>query len=76
MAELEIYVGLARTLWYMDLRVAEGITGKAGEGVKGARGGRGVVGEFQTWQHLTSIHDGPYVQFRMRKEVIPELLDV
>lgn len=73
MAYKEISNTLAITIWYMDFRRPDGPLGLVGEGVPGSPDGRSVVGEFQLEDHLTSFQDGPYIQFRIRKEVEQEL---
>ncbi len=66
MAYMEISDTLARTLWYMDFRRANGPRGLVGERVAGARNGRNRVKEFQVDDHVTSSHDGPFLEFRCR----------
>ena len=66
MAYMEISDTLARTLWYMDFRRAKGPLGLIGEGVRGSCNGRNRVKEFQVKDHISSSHDGPYLEFRCR----------
>ena len=73
MAYMELSDTLARTLWYLDFRRAEGPLGLVGAGTKGARDGRDRVKEFQVQEFLTVNHEGPYLQFRARKDVFQEL---
>ena len=74
MAYMELSDTLARTVWYLDFRRAEGSMGSIGAGVQGARNGRDKVREFQMQEYLTVHHEGPFLQFRARKEVGQELL--
>ena len=67
LAYLEISDTLAMTVWHLDFRRPDGPLGRVGEGTKGLRNGRHRVKEFQLADHLTSIKDGPFVEFRKRK---------
>ena len=73
MAYMELADTLAKTLWYMDFRRAEGPWGKISAGSEWAREGRHRVKEFQLQEHLTCSHDGPFLQFRARQGVGEEL---
>ncbi len=72
MAYIELTNTLARTIWYTDFRRAEGPLGLVAGGVEGGVEGRHRVKEFQLREHLTCTHDGPFLQFRSRKEVEKE----
>lgn len=72
LAYQEMGIILARLFWLFDLRVAPGT--HIGEGGKWWPGrfwerswGRDREGEFQTRDAFTSSHDGPQVQFRLRR---------
>lgn len=69
MAYMELTDTLASTVWHLDFRRAEGALGGIGGGVAGAKNGRHREGEFQLEEYLTSHHEGPYLQFRRRKDV-------
>jgi len=56
-AYLELSVGLARTLWLYDMRLARG------EAV-----GRGDDGQYQMWDIFVARKDGPVVEFRRRED--------
>ena len=73
MAYMELTDTLARTIWYTDFRRAKEPLGAVAAGVKGGREGRHRVREFQLQEHLTCSHDGPFLQFRGRKEQVEEL---
>ena len=66
MAQTEIVLCLARVLWEFDMRVPDDPIGLVGGGVNGASGGRNKEGEFQLYEHVTSRHDGPYLEFAWR----------
>lgn len=67
LAYMELSDTLAMVIWLMDFRRPEGALGLIGEGTPGAKGGRHRVNEFQLEDHLTSVKDGPFVEFRRRK---------
>ena len=69
LAYMELSDTLAKLLWHLDLRKPEGPLGKVGEGRSWFRNGRHHVKEFQLVDHLTSIKDGPFVEFRRRELV-------
>jgi cytochrome P450 len=68
MAYTEISDTIARTLWSLDMKRAEGALGRLGGGVQYGWAGRNREGEFQLEDHITCCHDGPYLQFRLREE--------
>lgn len=69
MAYMEISDTLAKTIWYLDFRrPVSGHLGRVGEGTEGKGDGRGRVNEFQLMDHLTSSHDGPFLEFRCRAD--------
>lgn len=68
MAYMELSDTLARTIWHLDFRRAEGAVGAVGGGVAGKRNGRDKVREFQVQEYLTVHHEGPFLQFRPRKD--------
>lgn len=67
LAMMEISLTLARVVWQYDFRKAEGLLGRIGEGTAGARRGRHRINEFQLQDHLTSIKNGPMIEFRPRE---------
>ncbi|KAF4636423.1 hypothetical protein G7Y89_g1665 [Cudoniella acicularis] len=67
MAYMELCNTLGRAIWYMDFRRADGPLGLVGAGSSDDKNGRNRVDEFQLQDHLTSSHDGPYIQFSVRK---------
>lgn len=69
MAYMELSDALARTVWHLDFRRAVGSIGSIGAGVEGARNGRDKMKEFQLEEYLTVHHQGPFLQFRARKDV-------
>jgi cytochrome P450 len=75
MAYMELSDTLARTIWHLDFRRAEGFLGSIGAGVEGARDGRDKVMEFQMQEYLTVHHEGPFLQFRAREDVVHELFE-
>ncbi|KAK2757100.1 hypothetical protein FQN54_005069 [Arachnomyces sp. PD_36] len=83
MAYLELYLVIAKLVFYFDFERAGGEEGGVGGGGVGAGGGRngkgGVVGrerkdEFQLFDSFVSTHVGPKVVFRPRGEVWRELV--
>ncbi len=76
MAYMELSDILARTLWYLDFRRAEGPLGELGGGRADASDGKNRIKEFQLEEHLTCHHDGPLLQFRVRDETRGELFSV
>ena len=74
MAYMQVSDIIAKTIWYMDFRRPEGPLGLVGEGVKGDRNGRNRVDEFQVQDHITSSHDGPFLEFRCREGFSEEIL--
>ena len=66
LAIMEVSLTLARVLWRMDFRLADGEEGKIGEGTVGAKHGRSRVGEYQLRTHVTASSDGPVLVFRNR----------
>jgi cytochrome P450 len=67
MSYTEISITLAKALWYFDFRIPRGPLSEVGGGVEGASKGRHRPQEFQLWEHLTSQHDGPFLELRLRK---------
>lgn len=76
MAYMELSDAIARTIWYTDFRRAEGPLGQVAAGVEGGRDGRHRTLEFQLQEHLTCSHAGPFLQFKVRKGLEEELLNV
>jgi len=70
MAYTEISDAIARTIWSLDMKRAEGGLGKIGGGIEGAPEGYDREAEFQLEDHITCCHSGPYLQFRVRKDLI------
>ncbi|KAF2872247.1 cytochrome P450 [Massariosphaeria phaeospora] len=66
MAYAEITITLAKILWYFDFRIPGGPLGQIGAGGEGDRTGRHRTQEFQLREHLTSHHEGPYLEFSLR----------
>ncbi|KAI1414071.1 cytochrome P450 [Hypoxylon sp. FL1857] len=64
LAYLEITIVIAKTLWYFDFETASGSPGTVGEGWD-----RGRPGEFCTKDGFNSVHDGPFLVFRVRESV-------
>lgn len=69
LAYMEIGLAIAKTMWYADFRPAAGPLGVVGEGDPDQPDGWNRVKEFQIREHLTSQHDGPWLEFRRREEV-------
>lgn len=61
----EISIVLARLIWLFEMRLEPGAT--LGEGSNALGRGRGVKKEFQTIDNFVALHDGPMVQFKLRK---------
>ncbi|KAF7959196.1 hypothetical protein EAE96_002711 [Botrytis aclada] len=68
MAYTEISDTIARTLWALDIKPAEGSLGRIGEGMEGSGKGYDRKGEFQLKDHITCCHNGPYLQFKLREK--------
>jgi cytochrome P450 len=62
----ELTLSLARFLWSLDFKTAEGEMGRLGEGWAGMGPGRERKGEYQLKGGFTAGKDGPVVQFRRR----------
>ncbi|KAF2473640.1 cytochrome P450 [Lindgomyces ingoldianus] len=73
MAYMETSNVIAKTIWYFDFTVAGGHFGTIGEGSSDGPEGRKRMKEFQLEDHFTSTHEGPYLQFKLRKEVADQL---
>ena len=58
---------IATMMWEMDFRVAEGPSGRTGEGGPGLGYGRERKDEFQLYGNFTMTKDGPVLQFRRRE---------
>lgn len=71
LAYTEISMTLAKALWHFDFRVPSGYLGRIGAGTEGDRKGRHRPDEFQLREHLTSHHDGPFLEFSLREESVP-----
>lgn len=63
---MEITNTLAMVFWLMDFRRPEGSLGDIAGGKENAKGGRHRVHEFQAQSHITSTHEGPFIEFRPR----------
>jgi cytochrome P450 len=70
MAYMEISNVLAQTIWYFDFAAPEGKMKQIGEGRPDGPKERRRKLEFQLQDHLISSHDGPYLRFKLRQEVI------
>jgi cytochrome P450 len=73
LAYLEISLALANISYYFDFEQAPGNQGQVGGGVKGRRDGREREDEFQLYDILTALHDGPVLMFKERKAVRGDL---
>lgn len=60
---------MAMMLYLFDFRVADGQAGKLGGGVLGAEFGRHRPDEYQLFDHVTAVHEGPMLQFRKRGDI-------
>ncbi|MCJ1251900.1 hypothetical protein MMC30_009138 [Trapelia coarctata] len=67
LACMELSGTLAMLIWHLDFRRPQGQRGRLGEGTEGLRNGRHRVNEFQLVDHLTSLKDGPFVEFCWRR---------
>ncbi|OCK81164.1 cytochrome P450 [Lepidopterella palustris CBS 459.81] len=67
LAYMEISDTIAMVVWNLDFKKPDGPLGRVGEGTEGVKNGRHRVREFQLIDHLTSVKDGPYIEFRPRK---------
>lgn len=65
-ALMELELTLARVLYLADFRIAEGATGRLGGGPQAAKYGAERADEFQLRARLTSIPQGPILQFERR----------
>lgn len=66
LAYQEMFLVIAYILWQFDMRLQPGST--LGEGRKELGPGRHRKNEFQTLDRFISMHDGPMVEFRRRKD--------
>ncbi|KAF2795044.1 cytochrome P450 [Melanomma pulvis-pyrius CBS 109.77] len=73
MAYMEISNVLARTMWHFDFATSEGSLKHVGAGAPNGPKGRHRTLEFQLQDHLVSTHAGPYLRFKLRKEVANKL---
>lgn len=68
MAWLEMRLVVAKTLWYFDFERALGEEGRLGGGGLGGSGwgkyGRDRVDEFQLYDGVVVVHDGPCLAFK------------
>jgi cytochrome P450 len=73
MAYLEASMVVAKTLWYFDVETAPGQLGDVGvRKMKLPKSGKEVV-DFATFDIFVTNHDGPYLVFKPREEVVHEL---
>lgn len=70
LALAELALAMAVFLWTLDFQVADGPEGQIGQGQAGAPHGRHRVQEFQLHDHITSAKNGPFVQFRLRPDLV------
>jgi len=70
MAYLESSLVIAKTLWYFEFETAPGQLGEIGGGKLGAKDGRDRPGEYQLFDIFTSRHDGPYLVFHPRNNIL------
>ncbi|KAI0021052.1 cytochrome P450 [Xylariomycetidae sp. FL0641] len=73
MAYLELSLTIARTMWYFDFNKAPGEAGKLGEGTPGRTDGRGRRDEFQLYDGVLVIHEGPNLLFKPRGDLCKDL---
>ena len=67
---MEMEIVLGRLIWGLEMRLAPGMKHIGGGGGKpGLTGGSGREreGEFQTWDAIVSLSEGPWVEFRRRR---------
>ena len=73
LAYAELSLTIAKLLWSFDLRRPSGSEhvhlDQVGAGKEGVVGPRGHVQEFQIEEQLTSAHDGPWLEWRLREGV-------
>ena len=67
MALLELSLTIAKLLWSLDFRRAEGASGELGEGKPEATNGRHRPKEYQLTTHIASSGTGPRLEFRPRR---------
>ena len=63
----ELSIAVARIVWSLDFRMADGEMAKLGEGNPGMGKGRHREDEFQIRGNVTAGKDGPGIQFRPRQ---------
>ena len=68
MAYMELLNTLARTVWKLDLRRSTSIPESPAAGKPGDVEGREKAKEFQLYEHITCNHDGPFLEFRPRRD--------
>ncbi|KJZ75114.1 hypothetical protein HIM_05600 [Hirsutella minnesotensis 3608] len=66
-ANIEIGLTVARTLWNFDFEVAPGDEGKVGAGEPGRHDRRHRETEYQLFDTFSAMHDGPVLRFCERK---------
>ncbi|KAI0152632.1 cytochrome P450 [Xylariaceae sp. FL1272] len=73
MAYLETSLTIAKTLWYFDFHLAQGLEGKVGGGTPGRTDGRHRSDEYQLYDIFTADHDGPNLKLEPRESVSSDL---
>lgn len=73
MAWREMNLAIAKTLWFFDFETAPGSVGEVGESFEVSFAALKHVPVFEVADAFTAEHDGPYLVFRPRTEVIGEL---
>ena len=66
LALMEMMSILATVLYRFDMKVADGLDARLGEGIPGAEFGRHREKELQLNDHVTAAKTGPMLQFRTR----------
>lgn len=76
MAYLEISIMLAKMFWYFDFERAPGMAGEVGNGGQERfkdEPGRQRKDEFQLFDVITAVHDGPLLRFKPRGDFWKDL---
>ncbi|XXH03796.1 hypothetical protein Hte_010202 [Hypoxylon texense] len=73
MAYLEATLLVAKTVWYFDFKRAPGKLGEVGGGTPGRTDGRGRADEYQLYDVIAGMHDGPYLIFTPRGDCCNDL---
>ena len=72
-AYAELSLAIAKLLWFFDFRrpsdTSNSHLDKVGAGTENVLGPRGHVLEFQLEEHLTGVHDGPWLEWKLRDDI-------